>query len=351
MKVGLAIVMQSGDSRSDGTIYREELALAELAEPLGFDSVWCTEHHFTDYMIVPDPLQLLTFLAARTSRVQLGTAIIVVPWHDPVRLAEQVIVLDTLSGGRAIVGLGRGSGKLEFQGLRVPMEESRERFAESIAVLRKALSGEPFRHQGRFFDIPEITVRPRPSHDLKERLYGAAVSPGSAEIVAGLGLGMLIIPQRPWDETAADVVQFAAARASHGLPPQAPITMCWVCVGETDAAAEADARRYMGAYWQSADRHYGLSAGQHQGVKGYEFFRDVGALVRDSATEDQIDNYLRFHVVGSPRTCLEKIRFIQQQVKNDHFVGVFRYGGMSAELGEKNARRFATQVMPELRQM
>lgn len=351
MKVGMAVVMQSLDERPDDAIYAEELALADLAEPLGFDSLWATEHHFSDYMVVPDALQFLTFMAARTSRVKLGTAVLVLPWHDPVRLAEQVLMLDTLSGGRSIIGLGRGSGKLEFQGLRVPMDESRERFAESAEVLQQALSGKPFNHRGRFFDIPEITVRPRPSHSFEGRLFGAAVSPGSAEIVARMGLGMFIIPQRPWEESATDARMYADVRRSLALPPLPPIALCWVCIGVTDRQGEDDARRYMGAYWHSADRHYGLTAGQHAGVKGYEFFQHVSGIVRESSPADQVENYLRYHVVGSPRTCVEKIRFIQQQVANDHFVAVFRYGGMSADVGERNARLFADEVLPELRRM
>src|SRR5688500_4532444 len=100
MDVGMALMWQNPEHRRpDEEVYREELLLAEQAEPLGFDSIWTIEHHFTDYAMCPDPLQFLTFMAGRTTTLKLGTMVIVLPWNDPVRVAEQVSVLDILSGG------------------------------------------------------------------------------------------------------------------------------------------------------------------------------------------------------------------------------------------------------------
>ncbi|MDP2700490.1 MAG: LLM class flavin-dependent oxidoreductase, partial [Candidatus Rokubacteria bacterium] len=131
MRVGMAAVFQNpGRARSDFDVYRDDLRLADLCEPLGFDSIWSVEHHFTDYTMCPDVLQFLTYMAGRTTRVALGSMVVVLPWHDPMRVAEQISMLDNISGGRMILGLGRGAGKVEFEGLRVPMDESRERFVE-----------------------------------------------------------------------------------------------------------------------------------------------------------------------------------------------------------------------------
>src|SRR5579863_1968835 len=106
---------------------QKELDFCLRAESAGFDSVWLTEHHFSNYGLIPDPMLALSYIAARTSRVKLGTAVLVLPWHDPVRLAEQIILADHLSGGRLVIGIGRGLSKDEFDGLRVPLAESRER--------------------------------------------------------------------------------------------------------------------------------------------------------------------------------------------------------------------------------
>src|ERR1051325_5930656 len=146
MKVGIALNMLHQPGRSDASVVGEHLAMGDLAEPLGFDSLFALEHHFTGYAMSPAPLQLLSYYAGRTKRIQLGTAVIVLPWHDPVRVAEQIALLDVLSHGRLLVGFGRGAAKLEYEGFRVPMDEARERFIEAAEVGVKALQHERFSH-------------------------------------------------------------------------------------------------------------------------------------------------------------------------------------------------------------
>ena len=101
MHVGYASIFQASAERSDHEVYRDELRLADLAEPLGFESVWGVEHHFTDYTMCPDVLQFLTYMAGRTSKVQLGSMVVVLPWHDPIRVAEQVAMIGSESGDTA----------------------------------------------------------------------------------------------------------------------------------------------------------------------------------------------------------------------------------------------------------
>jgi hypothetical protein len=126
MHVGMASFFQNPGKRlADAEVYRQEIAIADLAEPLGFDSIWSAEHHFDDYTMCPNVAQFLTYMAGRTRRAGLGSMVMVLPWHDPVRLAEEISVLDTLSDGRLILGVGRGLGRIEFQGFRGEMGESR----------------------------------------------------------------------------------------------------------------------------------------------------------------------------------------------------------------------------------
>ena len=122
MHVGMCTIFQNPNQHtSDKNVYKNDVRLAEMAEPLGFDSVWTVEHHFTDYTMCPDPLQFLTYMAGRTSSVKLGTMVVVLPWHDPMRVAEQISMLDNLSDGRLILGLGRGAGRVEFDAFRQDM--------------------------------------------------------------------------------------------------------------------------------------------------------------------------------------------------------------------------------------
>src|SRR5512143_3195415 len=151
MHVGMAAVFQNpGKAHSDRDVYLNELRLAELAEPLGCQSVWGVEHHFTDYTMCPDVLQFLSYMAGRTRRVQLGSMVVVLPWHDPMRVAEEVSMLDNISGGRMILGLGRGAGQVEFEGFRVPMGESRERFVEYARMLLEGLEKGYCEFDGQF---------------------------------------------------------------------------------------------------------------------------------------------------------------------------------------------------------
>ena len=132
MHVGLSTGFANHSQVDDVRFIKEELAQCVLADELGFDSVWITEHHFSDYSIAPNPLQYLTWLAGKTKHVRLGTQVVVVPWHDPVRLAEEIAVLDHVSDGRAIIGFGRGLARMEYEGLRVDQSKARELFDEIV---------------------------------------------------------------------------------------------------------------------------------------------------------------------------------------------------------------------------
>ena len=140
MHVGIGIIFQGeGEGRTDRNVYQNELRLGSLAEPLGYESLWGVEHHFTDYTMCPDVLQYLTYFAGRTEKIQLGSMVVVLPWHHPMRVAEQVVMLDHMSDGRFIFGIGRGLGRVEFEGFGVAQEDSRAIFVESAQMILGAL--------------------------------------------------------------------------------------------------------------------------------------------------------------------------------------------------------------------
>src|SRR5436853_6744214 len=194
MHVGYASIFQASAERSDDQVYRDELKLADLAEPLGFESIWGVEHHFTDYTMCPDVLQFLTYMAGRTGGARLGSMVVVLPWHDPMRVAEEVAMLDTISGGRLILGLGRGAGKVEFDGFRLSMDESRQRFTESAEMLLRGLETGYCEYDGTFVRQPRAAIRPAPFKSFRGRTYAAAVSPESMPIMARLRVGLLVMP-------------------------------------------------------------------------------------------------------------------------------------------------------------
>src|SRR5215475_1108852 len=178
MHVGYSIGPQNPDDRwVDADVLERELRLLDLAVELGFESVWTVEHHFTEYLLSPDPVQLLTWLGARHPRVRLGTGVIVLPWHQPVRCAEQIALLDNLTGGRLVLGLGRGISRIEYEGFGVDMSTSRERF---VATARARLR----RRDVARGDAADGAPRHRPARDPTEALAGGA--PGPRRVLADL---------------------------------------------------------------------------------------------------------------------------------------------------------------------
>src|SRR5712664_375433 len=261
MKVGVALNMLQKEGRSDADVFAEHLALGDLAEPLGFDSLFALEHHFTGYAMSPSPTQLLSYYAGRTQRITLGTAVIVLPWHDPVRVAEQIALLDVMSGGRCVFGFGRGAASVEYAGFRVPMEEARPRFVEAAKIIVAALSNESFEWEGEFFKIPRTSIRPRPISHPERRFYASSVSPESAEIMAKLGFGVLVVMQNEWPKAAQDIERYREIATSVGHTPRPPIILTNISVAESRQEAQERAVTYLSRKWDSIDAHYHFSDG------------------------------------------------------------------------------------------
>src|SRR5215203_3575082 len=160
MKFGLfgsAQAQRGGPDLDSGQGFRDYIEYNVEAEALGYDSTFVVEHHFTGFGQVSASLNLLTWVAARTTTLRLGTAVIVLPWHNPVLLAEQAATLDLLSGGRLDFGVGKGYRHNEFSGFAMPPEEAEGRFEEALSVILRAFaSDEPFSHRGRYWRFDDI---------------------------------------------------------------------------------------------------------------------------------------------------------------------------------------------------
>jgi alkanesulfonate monooxygenase SsuD/methylene tetrahydromethanopterin reductase-like flavin-dependent oxidoreductase (luciferase family) len=352
MKVGIALNMLAKDGHSDASVFAEHLALGDLAEPLGFDSLWALEHHFTGYAMSPSPAQLLSYYAGRTRRITLGTAVIVLPWHDPVRVAEEIALLDVLSGGRCLFGFGRGAASVEYAGFRVPMEEARPRFVEAAQIVVKALTHEVFDWDGEYFKIPATSIRPRPISHPERRFYASSVSPESAEIMAKLGFGVLVIMQNEWPVAAADVQRYRETAESVGHTPRPPIILTNVSVAESRDEAHERAVKYLSRKWDSIDNHYHFSDGHLASVKGYEFYgkmaRTYSKMKDEGYRRKATEFYVKIQIVGTPDECLQQVAELQRLTGTNHLVTEFAYGGMPHEESEVNLRLFADRVMPVL---
>jgi alkanesulfonate monooxygenase SsuD/methylene tetrahydromethanopterin reductase-like flavin-dependent oxidoreductase (luciferase family) len=197
--------------------YHDYLEFNIEAEALGYYSTFAVEHHFTGFGQVSATLNLLTYLAAQTSTIRLGTAVMVLPWHNPVLLAEQAATLDLLSGGRLDFGVGKGYRYNEFEGFGVPMEDAGARFEESLDVLTRAwTTDDPWSHDGKFWNFKNVIVEPPTIQKPHPPFWMGAGSPNSIEAVAERGYNLLLDQFAPIDATLGRMETFRAAVEKRG---------------------------------------------------------------------------------------------------------------------------------------
>ena len=333
----------------DQQVWGEDLHLAGLAEPLGFDALWALDHHFSPYIMCGSALQQLGYFAGLTKNLDMGTMVIVLPWYDPVQVAEQICVLDhMLQGRRLTIGLGRGVAQREFDAYRIPLSESRGRFMESLEIVRLALTQEWFSYDGEFYQIPEMTIRPRPrTPNLVNNIKAAWVSPESLAILADAGVGMLLTNQKSWEDYQKDVRDFNAVRAERNWAPVQPTVVVNVACAESEEEAWESIVRHTTEMQISIERHYHFSeSAQFESVGGYEYYQSF-AQTLNTKTPEQIGRFnAKPQVWGTPEQCREKLEHIQRMTSAEELILGFRYGGMPADVAERSLRLFAKEVLP-----
>ena len=269
--------------------------------------LWSVEHHFTDYTMCPDVLQFLAYMAGKTQRVKLGSMVVVVPWHDPVRVTEQVILLDHLSNGRLILGIGRGLARVEYEGFRLEQHQGRARFLEYAALILQGLE-HGYIEGGATLHQPRRALRPFPRQSFRGRTYAAAVSPESMPIMAQLGVGLLIIPQKPWSDVQHDLTHYREVyQEVNGVPAPPPLCVAFCVVDEDAARAEAMADQYIGGYYHTAMRHYEMTAEHFGTQQGYEFYRKVRHYIGRHGPEGAARDFTHLMPWGTPAQVLEKL--------------------------------------------
>lgn len=260
-------------------------------------------------------------------------------------------MLDVLLQGRQLtLGFGRGAGRVEFEGFRTPMGESRARFMESLEIVRAALSKQEFSFEGEHFQIPAMSIRPQPrSSDLVDRMYCAWGSPETIPIAANAGLGALFVPQKGWEEIGQEVVTYNDLRTRAGLSKTKPIVVCWVyCSPDADEAWDT-ARQYMTNYNDSALRHYEFHDAEHfTKAGGYDYYAKMAGARLRVGEERVVEVFAQNQVWGTPEVCIEKLRTIRETTDAAEFVGVFTFGDLPLDKAEASMRLFAQEVLPAI---
>ena len=352
MDVGMMMVFASygWDDCSDQRVWDEEIRLARLAADLGFDCLWSAEHHFNDYSFVPDNLQLMSYLTAACPNIDLGTAAVIVPWHDPLRVAEQAAVLDLLCKGRLRLGLGRGLARREFAAFRGTMDESRERFDEAAPMIVEALRTGFIEGNGKYYRQPRIEIRPRPAYDFAGRIYAVASSEESVEAAAKLGAHMVMFSDRPWHMRLPAIERNRELhRKFHGrAAPLMMITDFCLC-GPDLAEAEEHARKYMGKFVESNFHHYEFLGEHFATVKGYDAYVQKAEIARKGGLEGAVAGFMQAAVWGPPDRILRELEARRGVIGEFELNTAFRFGGIPYALAERSLKLFAREVLPVLK--
>ncbi|MCA9772384.1 MAG: LLM class flavin-dependent oxidoreductase [Myxococcales bacterium] len=317
MKFGLLHLFEDAQGRSERAFLAENVELVDFADQVGLDGVWLAEHHFSDYGVMPSTQVFASYLASRTRRVRIGTGVAVLPFHNPIRVAEEFAFIDLLSDGRLDFGVGRGYQPGEYAGYGIPFAEGTDRFRESLAIVRQAWETGKVTHAGKHFRFDGVTPRPRPFQRPHPPIFGASFNPETIKYQAlqrlNLLFSILLAPPEP-------IAEYRRILRDQGEEPDAYRIggLAFVYVDEDRERALRDFEAPCMWYFRTFSRlipaaRYpdgeGFYRGLHETLKAYVDLYDRGKL--PFATMVDEGPFSHGFLVGTPeevRTKLERLR-------------------------------------------
>ncbi len=339
----LFTVAECPSGRQPRDVYRELLDLFVAAEQLGFSGAWLAEHHFSDYGTVGGPAVFLAAAAARTRRLRLGVGISVLPFHDPLRVAEDYAVLDVISDGRLDFGVGRGYQPREFAGFNIDMAEARGRFLEGLDIIQAAWKGEPFSYHGRYRQVRDVVVKPRPVQQ-PIPTYVASVSPETFELARARGysiMGALLTNSVEQLARQMPLHRQALPEAERWLRPMPVLTP--VYVGSSNEAALADTAEEFGWYYRTVGKL--LPQAGEATDPSYAYFRKLA----DRTGHGDVAQTVARWPVGDVDRVSEFLVDLLRRTTADHLICFASVGAMQYRKALANIERIATAVMPRVR--
>jgi alkanesulfonate monooxygenase SsuD/methylene tetrahydromethanopterin reductase-like flavin-dependent oxidoreductase (luciferase family) len=355
IRFGTYYFFQAPPWLSHEEVVHRELEQFEWTEALGYDSIWLTEHHFIEYGLAVDPATLAAAAAARTRRVRIGLAAAILPFHHPLRLAEQFALVDVISRGRLDMGVGRGNRPTEFRGYQVPQQESRERFEEAVDILMHAWTEECFSYNGRFFTIKDAHVIPRPVQKPHPPMYQVCVSRDGIEAAARHGWAMLnsvlfgtLEPLVNSRDTYVDALR----KAGQSEPEIQALLARWgvsrhIYVAPTDAQAFEEAKEAEMWYQEAFKRFVIPERIEDTHPSLQPAFRQLAETLAKVTWDTLLaDRTLAF---GSPETVARHIEEMQQ-LGIGQILCWMNFGGLAQDKIRRSMELFAREVMPHFRE-
>jgi natural product biosynthesis luciferase-like monooxygenase protein len=350
MKFGMLHLFESPMGRSDDEMVREQIELMEAAEELGFDSVWPAEHHFSEYGFCASPALSLAAIARRTTRLRLGTGVVVLPFHNPVRVAEDYAMLDNLSGGRVELGVGRGYQPIEYAGFGIDQAQSREIFDEALEVIRRAWTHERLDFEGVHFRFHDVEVRPRPLQQPHPPIWLAALSEDTYEKAARIGANLLCSPVFGGSLVDARhrIERYRETLADEGIEPadRQVGALVMVYVADTQEQARREFADPVIWYFRTFGKYVAPKVGQPP-VPTYEWYPQI----RDLASVVEWDQLLAHGAVicGEPDYVAERVAALRDVVGVDHLLCWTRLGGLATSKVAHHMELMRDRVIPQLR--
>lgn len=347
LKFGLFYSLESPARWHQGFhhLYRMVLHQALLAEELGYESVFFTEHHSSEDGQLPSPLILASAVAGRTERIRVGTAIVILPLYHPVRLAEDLAVLDHLSNGRLIVGIGGGFLQEEYDSYGIPIKQRPSRMEEGLEILLRCWTEDRFSYHGKYYDVKNVAVQPKPSQKPHPPIWLGATRRPALERVARWDVPLLlslgtIQAVRYTRERFVDILK---QQGRHVQGREQPLLRD-VYVAQTDKKAWEEAGPHLMYVYKEVNLPRGMVDVYEDGQ--FRFAQSASDPVFGNGGRNIVQDRL---IVGSPATCIQEIERYREATGTDHLVMRMQCGGLAPEKAEASIRLFAREVMPHFR--
>lgn len=351
MKFGVFFVTESPDGDFKRA-YDEMLDQVEYAEHLGFDTVWLAEHHGSTYGSMPSPQVMAAAVAERTKYMRIGLAVSILPFDNPVRVAEDYAMVDIISNGRLDFGVGRGYQPQEFGmlGLENVQEHSRAMFEESLDIILGLWTEERFSYQGKHYQIEDAELHPRPIQKPHPPIYVAAISPETFSLVAEKGLNILTTPTLMDIPTLKEFVLDAKKQMIKGGrdPMTVDFPMNWqIHLARTEEEAIERTRDALGWYFEKVMSVVPQGADVPATYEAYaemaQAYKDAGGFPVEQLQE------MGVIILGTPQRAIERISEVHDEIGQHHISCWFRIGGLENHKVKDSMKLFAEEVMPHFR--
>jgi luciferase family oxidoreductase group 1 len=343
MDFGTFHLFETIDSTETAAVH-DQIDLMIAAEDLGFSSVWAAEHHFSEYGVCPSPILALAAVARQTKTLRLGTGIVVLPFHDPLRVAEELAFVDHLSNGRLEVGVGRGYRPRELEGFGVDPLESRAITNEALEIIRQAWTEKIVEHDGEHFKVRGVSVYPRPFRDPHPPVYLGSLSAETFPLVGKLGVNLLFTPTfREGEDIPAQIAEYKQAVIDAGGDPSTKRigALRMVYVAETTDQAEAEFEPAWRRFHEVAQAQNAPREGEISTPDTAKYRRPVAANLDEAQQAGNV-------IAGDPDHVLEQLRQMQDEWQLTDLILWTRVGGLSKDKVLSSMRLFSEHVMPHL---